>query len=189
MENNESDSSAWEEIFGSTGDGKIKFATADTYLDAYRANREEKTGRKFLAFFLGTEEYAADLRSIKEILKYQVPTYVPRTRPFLLGVISVRGEVLPVLDLKRKTGMGETRITNKTRILVVERDNERFGLTVDEISSVEVLPPSSIQPPPVSSGREKEFVEGIGRIGERLLILISMAEILDFGDCSESEVQ
>lgn len=189
MEKHESETSAWEDIFGSAGSGNLRLATADTYLDAYRVEKKEEDNRKFLAFFLGKEEYAVELPAIKEILKYQAPTFVPRTKPFVLGVISVRGEVLPIIDLKLRMDLGETLISGKTRILVAEHNNERFGLTVDSITSVEVLPPSSIQPPPITTGRDKEFIEGIGRIGDRLLILTCTTEVLDFGAAAESEAK
>ncbi len=178
---------AWEDIFEAGETGTLPFATTDTYLDAYRVQSEDEN-KKILAFKLGVEEYALDILEVKEILRFQPPTFVPRTKPFVLGVISIRGEVLPILDLKHRMGLGQTKITEKTRILIVERRDERFGLTVDAITSVEDLSRTDIESSPhVRSTQEEGFVEGIGRRGERILILVRVTEVLNFGSAAELE--
>jgi len=171
----------WEDLFKSSTMGGFDLATEDTYLDAYKQQTEDTDLQQVLAFWMGSEEYALDLLEVKEILRYQPPTRVPRTKPFILGVISVRGEVLPVLDLMSRMGLGQTKANDTTRILVVERDGERYGLTVDAISGVEELTPSHVEPPPPAmKGQEDDFLSGIGRIGARMLILIQLSVVLSF---------
>lgn len=171
----------WEDLFESSTVDGFELATEDTYLDAYKQETRDNDVQQVISFWMGPEEYALDLLEVKEILRYQPPTCVPRTKPFILGVISVRGEVLPVLDLMARMGLGHSKANDTTRILVVEREGERYGLTVDSISGVEELTTDHVEPPPPAmKGQEDDFLSGIGRIGSRMLILIQLSTVLSF---------
>jgi purine-binding chemotaxis protein CheW len=181
---------AWEDLF-SGEQTQLKLATEETYLDAYNQTPKiQKDQKKVLAFWLGREEYGMDLLDVNEILRPKAITPVPRTRDFVLGVISVRGEVLPVIDLRRRMGLEHGSHTRRqsdpdrdgqARILVVSLDEEQFGLIVDAVSGVTVLDTHQIElSPPVVSRQEGELVTGIGRVGARMIILVRLDAVLDF---------
>jgi purine-binding chemotaxis protein CheW len=146
--------------------------------------------RDFLTVRVGDEEYGIDILRIREIIKPRLPTEVPRAPSFVSGVISVRGVVMPVLDLRVRLGLGaavdappgnESR-RDRSRILIVTREDELIGLRVDEVRQVVRLGDDEVEPPPpMLGGAEADFVHGIGRTrSARMVILIALDAILRF---------
>jgi purine-binding chemotaxis protein CheW len=178
---------AWDDLLG-RADSELELATEDTYLDAYSPRSELEGERQILGFWLGKEEYALDLLEVNEILRWRPCTPVPRTRDFVLGVISVRGDVLPVIDLRKRLGLEGDGAVEACRVLVVGKESERFGLLVDSVSGVTRLAADQIEPtPPMMSRQEADFVAGIGRAGPRMLILIQLEAVLDFEAAIQEE--
>jgi purine-binding chemotaxis protein CheW len=171
----------WEDLFGDAQPSEIPFATEATFHQARKAERVDPGQRQLLSFSVGGEGYAVDLDQVKEILKFRPVTPVPRTKPFVTGVISVRGVVMPVVDLGLRLGMGPTAVTAQTRILVTGDDEQRYGLMVESVAGVERTGAFRVEPPPgVMSPAEAELVEGIGRVGTNMYILLRIDAILDF---------
>lgn len=172
---------AWDQLFGGAETTGIVFATEETYHKAQEEGIREADVRQLLAFNVGGEDYAVDLHEVKEILKHRPVTSVPRTKDFVVGVISVRGVVMPVLDLARRLGLGPGEVTPHTRILVVGDLEQRYGLVVDGVMGVERGADLRVEPPPgVISGHAAEFFEGIGRMGSKMFILLCLDAILNF---------
>ena len=123
------------------------------------------TPMEFLSFMLGREEYALPLVRINEIIKPRVVTEVPRCAPFVLGVLSLRGVIIPVFDLAARLGLGKVQPKKHARIVIVRRsDGELVGLAVDSVQDVvKVLPDDIEPPPPAMAGAEAQFLEGVGR--------------------------
>jgi purine-binding chemotaxis protein CheW len=147
----------------------------------YAEQEEENTGiREFLCFRISREEYALDIMDIKEIIKPRDVTEVPRSPQFISGIISLRGMILPVFDIALRLGFVKTVCTGKERVVVVRRGEEYIGILVDEVSQVVRIGGDALEPPPpVLDGIDREFVTGIGRHGERMLILLNMEKVLD----------
>jgi len=120
---------------------------------------------EFLSFMLGREEYALPLVRINEIIKPRVITEVPRCATFVLGILSLRGVIIPVLDLAARLGLGKVQPKKHARIVIVCRsDGEMVGLAVDSVQDVvKVLPGDIEPPPPAMAGAEAQFLEGVGR--------------------------
>lgn len=136
--------------------------------------------RQMLSFSLGSEEYALDIHDIREIIKPRDITDIPRVPEFVLGIISLRGIVIPVFDLKRRFKLGTSILSPSSRIIVCQRANKSAGLLVDGISQVIKVSRASIEPPPpVLSGLERDLLDGIGRHRERMLILLNMPCVLN----------
>lgn len=134
---------------------------------------------ELLAFWLADEEYAVDILEIQEIIKMPAITEVPRTPPTVLGIISLRGTIVPVLDLRRVLGLESRPLTRMTRILVLRADGDPVGLVVDRVTSVVRLDKEAIEPVPRSMQTEGgELLRGVGRFGERFLIIIDLPSIL-----------
>ncbi len=165
--------------------GGFALATEESVLRAIDAQKAARPTRAVLTFIVGGETYGVEILSIREIIKLREVTEVPRTPPFLIGVITVRGVVIPVVDLRLRLKLPATPPTRAARILVVVKDGEPFGLLVDAVSGVVRLAESEIETPPSSlSSGEGVFLQGIGRhrMGrrDRMVILLSLAQVVEF---------
>ena len=130
-------------------------------------------------FFLDREEYGVDVRQVQEIRRVSEITGVPRAPDFIRGVINLRGRILPVLDLKRKLGLGEVETGRATRIVVVRVGERLLGLLVDGASQVLKVAVSRIEPPPeevVEKGGD--YIRGVAKLDDRLIILVDLGRLL-----------
>lgn len=162
----------------------FQFATEETYLRA-TDGRESRPTRAVLTFVVGGETYGIDILHIREIIKVVEVTPVPRTPAFLLGVITQRGTVIPVLDLRARLRLDDTPLTRAARVLVVDCDGDPFGLLVDSVSDVVRFAESDIEPPPSTLAvADANFLNGIGRyqLGKRskMVILLHLDSVVDF---------
>ena len=137
--------------------------------------------RQHLVFRIGTEDYGLDIRSLREIIRPRPPTEVPNAPSFVLGVVAVRGVVMPLIDLGARLRIGPVRSTPQTRSLVVEVDHELYALAVDEVAFVARIAEQKVEPPPVAiGGLGGDFVRGISRSGEQMIILLDIEALLRF---------
>jgi purine-binding chemotaxis protein CheW len=130
--------------------------------------RADELGKRaeYLAFSLGGEAYAIEIGNIVEILKPLPITEVPRADPDVVGVMSVRGRLVAVLDLKRRFKLTRSfTMDKKSRILLVDAIDEEIGLLVDEVMQVYRLSETEIEPPTVLGSEQAPYVVGIGRPG------------------------
>lgn len=149
------------------------------------ARRAGETGRRveYLAFGLAGETYAVQIAHVAEILRLPPITTVPRAPETVLGVISVRGKLVTVVDLRRRFALPPAAIDRKTRILLCDvGTGEQIGLLVDDVQQVWRLASEEIEPAHVLGGEQASHVAGIGRptAGEgTLLILLDLRPILE----------
>ena len=130
-------------------------------------------------FFLDREEYGVDVRQVQEIRRTTEITSVPRAPEFIRGVINLRGRILPVLDLKRKLGLGEVEASRATRIVVVRVKERLLGLLVDGASQVLKVEVSRIEPPPEEVvERGGDYIRGVAKLEDRLIILVDLERLL-----------
>nr|WP_309099366.1 chemotaxis protein CheW [Fredinandcohnia onubensis] len=134
---------------------------------------------KVIVFSLEDEEYAIPVSQVRSIEKLQHITRVPRSEPFVKGVINLRGVVTPIIDLRTRFGMDETEYLDSTRIIIVATDDVEVGLIVDTANDVMDIPVDSIEPPPEIVGSvEVEYLEGVAKLDKRLLILLNLEKVL-----------
>jgi purine-binding chemotaxis protein CheW len=140
---------------------------------------EEEEQLQLLTFKLAGEEYALNIMDIKEIIRPKEATEVPRTPDYILGIFSLRGTIIPVFDVCLRLGLPQGERGSQNRIVVVKSKENFFGLRVDSVVQVLDIPLSMIEPPPeILGGVEGEFLRGIGRVDERLIILLNLGRIL-----------
>ncbi len=133
---------------------------------------------QLVSFRLGSEEYGVNIMQVQEIIRLTDITRVPKAPAFVEGIIDLRGRVLPIVDLRKRFDMEERQDTDATRIVVVNIDGMTVGLIVDSVSEVLRIPNRSIEPPPpIIAGVESRFLQGIGRINSRLLILLDLQKV------------
>ncbi len=135
-----------------------------------------------LCFELANEEYAIDIMSIKEIVKLREFTDVPRSPEFIVGIISLRGVIVPVFDLRKRLALDAKEHTRKTRIIIShnKENSKNWGMIVDNVIQVIRIPKDSIEPPPaVIKGISAEFITGVGRHEDNFVIIMNLQNVLD----------
>src|SRR6266511_662351 len=131
------------------------------------------------ADILDREEYGVEVRLVQEIRRVSEITVVPRAPEFVRGVINLRGRILPVVDLKKKLGLGEVAIGKASRIVVVRLRDRLLGLLVDGASQVLKVPLSRIEPPPDEVlNKGGDTIRGVAKLETRLVILLDLPKVL-----------
>ncbi len=143
--------------------------------------RAEDIGKRveYLGFLLAGEKYGVRISLVAEILKPPPLTEVPRAPRHIRGIVSVRGRLVTVIDLRRRFRLTETPVDARTRILLVDRGDEQVGLWVDEVLEVYRLADNEIEPPSVLGGDQPAYVLGIGRSVGELLLLLDLRAVLE----------
>lgn len=131
-------------------------------------------------FLLGAEEYAIEIGHIQEIVRMLPVTRVPRAPTFIEGVVNLRGKIVPVIDLRKRFGLEPFQPTKATRIIIINVEAKTVGLVVDAVKEVLRLETSAISPPPelVSGGVDEAFIQAVGRVGGRLIIMLDVGRLL-----------
>jgi purine-binding chemotaxis protein CheW len=134
---------------------------------------------QLVVFNLSGEIYGVEISTVREIIRMQPVTGVPKTPDFVEGVINLRGKVIPVIDLHKRFDLPLVEETVHSRIMVVEVDNITVGMIVDSVSEVLRIPKDSIDPPPpVISGVDSAFLRGVGKLEDKLIILLDLNQVL-----------
>jgi purine-binding chemotaxis protein CheW len=137
---------------------------------------------QYLTFKLEEEVFAVDVAKIREILDFTLATKVPGTPDFMRGVVNVRGNVVPVVDMRLKFGLSITEKTVDTCIVVmeiaVEDDKTVLGALVDSVQEVFELEANQVEPPPrIGSRWRTEFIKGIGKRNDELIIILDIDRV------------
>jgi purine-binding chemotaxis protein CheW len=145
-----------------------------------------ETGQ-YLTFILDEEIFALDISTVREVLDFTKITKVPQTPDFMVGVINLRGSVMPVVDMRLKFGLSKTKLTVNTCIIIVEieLDGEitMLGALVDSVQEVIELDPEHIEPPPRLGTRlNTKFIKGMGKQDERFLIIVEIDKVFSMDE-------
>ncbi len=144
--------------------------------------------KKVIIFKLKDEEYGVDVTQVKSIERMEHITRVPNTPPFVKGVINLRGIVIPIIDLRKRFEFDIKDYNEQTRIIIVNVDEMEVGLIVDAANDVIDIPLSSIEPPPkVVGGVESEYLSGVAKVSDRLIVLLNLNKVLDPSEVKELE--
>jgi purine-binding chemotaxis protein CheW len=149
-----------------------------------RAKREEaEQVKQLVSFRIGEEEFGVDILMVQEIIRLPTITPIPNAPRFILGMINLRGKIIPVIDLRQRLKIRGNRpaaTDRKTRILIVEIYNHVTGFIVDSVSEVMKVPISEIEPTPhlVVSSIDAEYIRGVIKLANRLIILLDFRQIL-----------
>ena len=134
---------------------------------------------QFVTFTLNNEEYAVDILSVQEINRITEITQVPNSEEYVEGVVNLRGKVIPIINLRTKFGFEEKPKDDSSRIIIMEINNITNGLIVDAVSEVLRIPSSIIEPtPPMSSEQNNQFIRGIAKLDNRLIILLDIDKLI-----------
>ncbi len=153
----------------------------------YAQSEEEKKAAfenylQMVGFKLGNEEFMVDINKIREIIMTTDITYIPRIPSYYEGVINLRGNIVPIINMRKKLGMESEGFSDETRILIMEVNDMIVGFIVDKITKVILIPEKNIDPTPVTfGGMASEFIHGVGRYEEKIIGWVNIERLVE--DC------
>ncbi len=131
-----------------------------------------------MTFQLAKEEYAIDILQVQEIVMMTQITRMPKAPHFIEGIVNLRGQMIPIIDMRKRFALPEAQHDSDTRIIIVDI-GEIVGMVVDGVRDVIRLPDSAISPPPpMIQGISSDYLKGIGQFDERLLIMLDLEKVL-----------
>lgn len=151
---------------------------------------ESLLARQYLAFGLGGESFALPLEHVREIIEFDQLTSIPLMPPFLRGVLNLRGAVVPVIDLQSRFGRGETVISRRTCVVIVEvkqdESTQLLGALVDAVNEVLSADPSQVERRPAfGTGLRADFVDGILNLDHRFIVTLDIDHVLSVEEMAE----
>lgn len=146
--------------------------------DSFYDDEDTLTDR-YLTFNIGKQIYAIEIRNITEIIGIQKITKVPNIKPFIKGIINLRGIIVPIVDVRKRFNLPAVEYDEKTCIVVVNFNNVEIGLIVDEVAEVINIPAEELSPPPeTNKGSESRFIEAMAKINKSIIILLNLERVL-----------
>ena len=150
--------------------------------------REENAAevKQLISFTVGAEEYGLELLQVKEVIRMRPITWLPKAPLCVKGIINLRGDIIPIVDLRERFGLQHQRQTAKTRVIVVEVEGQPVGMVVDSASQVVRVPTDQFNPPPTAMGEgSRDFITAVGKTDDRLIIMIDVERILSTEEMSQ----
>jgi purine-binding chemotaxis protein CheW len=150
------------------------------YLDEKQYEEEDTQKGRYLTFTLEDNVYGLQIRFVTEIIGIQTATKVPETPDYVKGIINLRGRIIPLIDVRLKFGKEEIAYNERTCIIVIDVESVAVGLIVDKVDDVLTLDDTQIAQPPRSGsvGFENRYIEGIGKVGEIVILLLDAEKLL-----------
>ena len=145
-----------------------------------KENLKENDGLlQLVSFHIADEEFGVDILKVQEIIRPIQITQMPNSPDYVEGVINLRGRIVPIVDLRMRLGLEKKKADNNTRIIVVELNDKTTGFMVDSVSEVLRISRNITEPPPeLIAGINSEYITAVGKLEDRLLILLDMEKIL-----------
>jgi purine-binding chemotaxis protein CheW len=153
------------------------------------SGNSEGTGgevKQLISFTVGAEEYGLELLRVKEVIRMRQVTWLPKAPACVKGIINLRGDVIPIVDLRERFGLQSTEHSAMTRVIVVEVEGKPVGMVVDSASQVVRVPADQFEPPPPMLGMAaRGFITGVGKLDGKLIITIDVDRILSSEEMSQ----
>lgn len=143
-------------------------------------DKEKSKEYQLVVFSIGNEEFGVDIAQVREIVRLISITYLPKAPAFIEGVVNLRGQVVAVIDLAKRLSITGAARGESTRIIVVEFDGLTMGMIVDSVSEVLRLSSESVEDVPsvIETEVQEHFISGVGKLKDRLLVLLNLKQVL-----------
>lgn len=142
--------------------------------------------KQLIGFTVGAEEYGLELLQVKEVIRMRPITWLPKAPSCVKGIINLRGDIIPIIDLRDRFGMQPQEQTAMTRVVVVEVEGRPVGMVVDSASQVVRVPADQFDPPPEALGEaSRDFITAVAKMGDKLIIMIDAARIISGEEMSQ----
>lgn len=144
--------------------------------------------KKYVVFRLENEHYGVDIMNVREVSEFKDTLKIPNTPAFIDGVINLRGEITPIISLKKRFNLSGGYDRNQGRVIVVNMNDKLIGFLVDEASQVLTIEDSNIDPTPeIISGIDRRYIDGIGKIDDKMVIILDFEKVLSESEKHELE--
>lgn len=155
------------------------------------SNESEGAAEEYLTFILAGEEYGLEILRVQEIKGWDEATVIPNTPEYILGVINLRGTIVPIIDLRKRFKLESIPFGPTTVVIVVkvreDGDERTIGIVVDAVSEVYKLENNVVQPPPdFGNAARTDFVRGLATVGEKMVILLEVDRLIQFGEIKDA---
>lgn len=135
---------------------------------------------QFVIFRLGDERYAVDILNVGGISEFREVTKVPNAPYFIDGIINLRGDIIPIINLKKRFNIPEKQADSDTRIIINNIAGKDVGFVVDEASQVIKIDDAEIEDAPdIIKGSDRQYIQGVGKVNEQIVILLNLEKILN----------
>ena len=141
--------------------------------------QEDSQRDKYLTFLVENEEYGIAINYVTEIIGLQKITEIPDLPENIKGVINLRGKIIPVMDMRSRFHLPPRDYDSRTCVVVVNLNGNTVGLIVDRVSEVHHIPASQIEPPPRAAKGGCRYIQGVGKVGEQVTILLEVNALID----------
>ncbi|MBF0314835.1 MAG: purine-binding chemotaxis protein CheW [Oligoflexia bacterium] len=149
-------------------------------------NSSATGGNQFVTFSIANEEYGIEIKSVQEIVGHRTLTYLPNSPRFVKGILNLRGNVIPVMDPRIKFSMQEVEYDKTSVIIIVKANQKNVGIIVDQIKDVLTIESNHIEDAPELSDRiDSKFINGIGKVGEKFVIILDVNKIFSHEDAQQ----
>ena len=146
-------------------------------------NADKQAMRELLTFTLAEEEYCIDILKVQEIRGYEAVTRIANTPNFIKGVVNLRGNIVPIIDLRIKLGLGDPRYDHSTVVIILNILKRVVGVVVDNVSDVITLPADAIKPAPEFGGTlDTQYIIGLATLDDRMLIHVDIERLISSND-------
>lgn len=136
---------------------------------------------QLVVFSLAEEAFGVPVDQVREIIRFTEITKIPKAPPSVLGVLNLRGHIIPVISLRERFGFVPLEVDSATRIVVAEVQGQTVGFVVDTVAEVLRMDDSTIEPAPVTDASvNSSFIKGLGKIEDRIIILLDLGKVFDF---------
>ncbi len=147
--------------------------------DVRTAGPANAPGREYLTFRLGAEEYGVDILRVQEIRSYDPVTRIANAPGFIKGVVNLRGNIVPIIDMRVRLQLGEAAYDATTVVIILNVGSRTVGMVVAGVSDVVALDAEALRPPPEFGGAlDTRYITGLGALDERMLILIDIESLI-----------
>jgi purine-binding chemotaxis protein CheW len=152
-------------------------------MQASHEQSESEERHELLTFTLGSEEYGIDILKVQEIRGYDAVTTIANSPEFIKGVINLRGIIVPIVDMRIKFKLDNITYDETTVVIILNVANRVLGMVVDGVSDVTSLKPDDIKPAPkFSSSLDAEYLQGLGTVDDRMIILVDIEKLMSSRD-------
>lgn len=154
-----------------------------------KESKEKSTSIQIVCFKVGKEEYGIDILKVQEILTLPKITTLPKATEFILGVIELRGKILPIIDLSKRFGIETGNVAKATRSIVVNIKDKEVGLAIDSVSHVVKVESNEIElPPAIVKGISGRYIVGIAKVDDEFVVILDIDQIFSASELTALEV-
>lgn len=146
---------------------------------------EDTMQGKYLTFTLGEESYGIDILYVTEIIGIQPITIVPEFPDFIKGIINLRGNIIPVMDMRSKFNKSLITYNDRTCVIVVNIESISIGMIVDAVSDVLIIEDENIVPPPIVGGSGRKYIKSIGKYNDKVILIVDCDKLLNEAEVLE----